>query len=430
MSLFRDQALQAQSGQWLGAVHLHSAPPLAIASAIAAVLACSLIAFAAWGQVARKAHLVGVLTPEAGAVTVQSRDAGIVVERRVAEGQSVKSGDVLLVVDADRAAMQGDGVHEMGAQVQRAIEARLQALHSQRELREEQFAVRSRALSDRVRILGAQYDQTDGEQRLLVRRLELARAAVSRHEALAKSGFVSDADLQQKQEERLDVEARLQGVRRTLLGIANDREALASERDLLSSQLKTELADLDRTIEAAKQESIENAGHGRTAVTAPCDGTVTAINLLPGQAVQSGQALLTLIAEAPGQKTPGKLIAHLYAPSQSAGFLREGQHVYLRYDAYPYQKFGMASGRVIAVSGTPFAPSELPSNIAQQLVSRIGAQESLFRAVVELDSQSVHALGNQWPLKAGLTLDADITQEQRAVWEWMLGPLLSLKGAT
>jgi membrane fusion protein len=154
---------------------------------------------------------------------------------------------------------------------------------------------------------------------------------------------------------------------------------------------------------------------------------VSAIHLLPGQSVQPGQTLLTLIARSAGTEhdSSGKLVAHLYAPSRSIGFLRKGQRVHLRYDAFPYQKFGMAAGVVAAVSRTPFAPSELPQNVAQQLVARLGAQEALFRAVVELDSQAVHARGVDWPLKPGLMLDADVKQEERAVWEWLLEPLLA-----
>lgn len=429
MSLFRKQAVEAQSAQWLGGVHLSAAPSMAIVAAVAALLACSLLAFAAWGQVSRKAHLVGVLVPGAGAVTIQSRDAGTVIERRVEEGSQVKTGDILLVIDTERHNLQADGVHETGLQVEKAIEARLAALEAQRSLHQQQYTLRSRALADRLRILDAQREQAEGEQRLLVQRLQLEHAAVERHEALNKSGFESAAQLQAKQEEMLDVEGRLQGVRRTLLTIANDRQALASERDLLASQSKIDAAETERSIQATRQESAENAGRRRTAITAPCDGVVGAMHLLPGQPVQSGQALLTVLAESNGGQGKSKLVAHLYAPSRAIGFVREGQRVYLRYDAYPHQKFGMGSGRVVTVSGTSFAPPELPPNLAQQLVSRTGTQEGLFRAVVELDSQSVSALGQEWPLKSGLTLDADVKQETRAVWEWLLDPLLSLKRA-
>ena len=51
------------------------------------------------------------------------------------------------------------------------------------------------------------------------------------------------------------------------------------------------------------------------------------------------------------------LQAELYAPSRAAGFLGVGQEVLLRYEAYPYQKFGHYRGRVSAVSQTALAPT-------------------------------------------------------------------------
>jgi membrane fusion protein len=403
---------------------------MAVMTMVAAALAALLVAFAAWGHVSRKTRLIGVLMPTAGTLGVQARSPGVVLERHVQEGQQVKAGDILLTLDTEHLSVESSGVHETGLQVERAIAARIESLETQRAVREQQYALRERALADRLHILESQQEQGVEEERLLVQRLRLARASVERQEALSRSGFVSVAQLQAKQDELLDVEGRLQAVRRNLLSIANDRSATATERKSLSLQLKTEVGETDRALQTAREEIAENAARRRTAIAAPVDGVVSAIHLLPGQPVQSGQTVLTLIAKdrkAANHSAPAGLVAHLYAPSRAIGFVREQQLVYLRYEAYPYQKFGMAKGKVIAVSHTPFAPSELPLNIAQQIVSRVGAQEALFRAVVELDSQTIHALGTDWPLKPGLMLDADVKQEERAIWEWLLDPVLSWK---
>jgi membrane fusion protein len=107
--------------------------------------------------------------------------------------------------------------------------------------------------------------------------------------------------------------------------------------------------------------------------------------------------------------------------------VRPGQTVYLRYAAYPYQKFGLHRGHITAVSVTPFAPSELPSNLASQLIAQAGSNEALYRINVQLDEQDIKAYGETLPLKAGLTLDADVLQERRKVWEWVLEPVLAAR---
>ena len=138
--------------------------------------------------------------------------------------------------------------------------------------------------------------------------------------------------------------------------------------------------------------------------------------------------MLTLLPQAaPGNAAQDTLQAHLYAPSHTAGFVRPGQTVYLRYAAYPYQKFGLYAGRITAVSSTPFAPNELPPNLAQQLLSQAGSNQALYRINVQLADQSIRAYGEDVALKPGLTLEADVLQERRKVWEWVLEPVLAAR---
>ena len=53
--------------------------------------------------------------------------------------------------------------------------------------------------------------------------------------------------------------------------------------------------------------------------------------------------------------------------------------------------------------------------------------EALYRINVQLDAQSITSYGNAIQLKPGLTLEADVLQERRKVWEWALEPLLAAR---
>jgi multidrug efflux pump subunit AcrA (membrane-fusion protein) len=119
------------------------------------------------------------------------------------------------------------------------------------------------------------------------------------------------------------------------------------------------------------------------------------------------------------------LEAQLYAPSRTAGFVRVGQTVWVRYAAYPYQKFGMAEGQVTRVSQTPIAAADLPAGQGQALLTAAQANEPLYRISVSLKKQAITTYGNTQTLKAGMALDADVLQDRRAVWEWLLEPVLA-----
>ena len=111
-----------------------------------------------------------------------------------------------------------------------------------------------------------------------------------------------------------------------------------------------------------------------------------------------------------------------------AAFLAKGQKVRIRLDAYPYQKYGMVTGSVTAVTQSPYAVTELPAHVATAVQSDNENQSLYYQARVELDSQSIRANGEDTKLKAGMIFEADVMQEKRRLYEWVLEPIYSMTG--
>jgi membrane fusion protein len=454
MSFFRPEAIQSQASQWLGVVRLHRPLSFGLITATAIGVAMLCMTFATWGEVNRKARVSGLLVSSLGSLNIAAPLAGVMVESKIIEGQAVQAGDVLLVLNTERQSTAGD----TNALTLLHIEARKQTLSTERGLRQLQTSQRSQVLEDRIRTLNAELLRMDEEQALLENRITLSKKTLTRNQTLAAEGFLSAAQVQTTQEELIDLNSRQQAQARSKLSTQRDLRSLIGELEGLTTQLKTDLNQLDRSVEQLNQESTETASRKSTIITAPYAGTISAYNLQNGQAVQAGQTLATLLRteQAPvlHEKTIRKLSdykmstllktsvrsepverlpadnplqAHLYAPSRTAGFLKPGQNVYMRYAAYPYQKFGLQTGQITAISTTPFSASELPPNIAQQLIAQAGSNEALFRINVRLDQQTITSYGESLQLKAGLTLEADVLQERRKVWEWVLEPLLAAR---
>lgn len=427
-TLFRPEVALAQSAQWLGSVRLQRPLSFSVVTSAALGMALLLTGFATLGEVNRKAHLAGLLVPTTGTLTLSAPQSGTVVNLAVVEGQAVQAGDVLLAINAERTSLRNGVTEDATERVAQQIQARQQTLSTERTLRELQARQREAVLRDRIHTQQAELRQAEEECKLQERRVQLAQVTLTRNEQLAKDGFVSVAQVQARQEEQIDARARLQSVQRTHLALQHDLQTLKGELEALTTQLQTDLNQLERNRASLEQEATENTARKSVVVTAPYAGQVTALGLRPGQSVQAGQALLTLLPQAtPNTASPAPLQAHLYAPSHTVGFVRPGQSVYLRYAAYPYQKFGLYEGRIASVSGTPFAPNELPPHLAQQLISQAGSSQALYRINVQLADQSVRAYGENIALKPGLALEADVLQERRKIWEWVLEPIFAIR---
>jgi membrane fusion protein len=425
--LFRPEVLGQRQAQWLGRIHIARPPSFAWVTGVALVLALALASFATWGEVTRKARLPGLLVPGAGLISVSAPQAGQVAELLVREGQAVQAGQPLMRLKNERLLAQGGDAALLNAQ---ALAQRRASLETERLLLQQQARQRQDAITDRLRSLQAEERQAEAELETNRLRVQLARKSHERFTELGRSGFVSEVQAQQKQEELLDLQLRERNAERSLQALQRDMQALRAESQSNQTSLNTSLAQLERSLASLSQEHTEHEARMGFTINAPQAGRISALTLHPGQAVQAGQTVLSLVpgvadeAVAESQSS-AQLQAQLWAPSRTAGFVKAGQTVWLRYAAYPYQKFGMAEGVVQAVSESPVAPQDLPQGQAQALLSAAQSNEPLYRISVQLKSQTLDTYGKPTALKAGLALEADVLQESRKVWEWALEPVLA-----
>ena len=429
--LFRKEALQAKSTAFLGTTVLR--PPLSFAawSAIAFVLAAAVIAFLLLGEYTKRTRVVGITAPAAGVIKLMAPQPGIVVARHAEEGQAVRAGDVLFVLSTERLTGGGAGGGTSGGisgalGVAGAQGAVLEQLERRRaSLVEEQArqgrinAEQTAALQRRLADLDAQGAQIDRELATQRERVRSAQEQLRRYEDLQRQQFMSDLAVQQKREELLDQTARLQTLERSRLALGSDAAGVAADLKQLPLRGAANRAELERQIAALAQDSAATEANRQAVITAPQDGTVTAILAERGQTV-GAQPLATLLPK------DSRLEAHLYAPSRAVGFVETGQGVRIRYAAYPYQKFGQYEGQVTQVARSALAANELPAQLTQ--LGQQAAGEGLYRITVALTQPSVNAYGKAQPLTAGMQLEADILQDTRTLLEWVFEPLVSLRG--
>ncbi len=419
MSLFRPEVAEAQASQYLGSIRIGRNPGFSVVAAVSLLLATGLIAFAIVGEVTRKARVPGLLVPAQGALQISTQAVGIVSEISSPEGAFIRRGDPIFMIKTDRVASSG----ETTELVAKALEQRAASLESERRVREAQALQRRQSLAGRARDLRVEIDASGREAELASRRVALAQRSLERFLQLSASGFVAETQVQQRQEELIDLQARVDSALRTRNALS--RELANAQADMLGidSELAGQLAQIDRALSGVRQEMTENDGRKLQVLVAPEDGILATLMVTKGASVQAGQVLATFV---PGPTAkPSDLEAHLFAPSRAAGFVQAGQITWLRLAAYPYQKFGMSRGVVTSVSVAPISLQELPPGQGTALLQAAQSSEPLYRIKVRLDAQALSAYGKQQMLKPGMALEADVVQDRRAVWEWVFEPLLA-----
>ncbi len=408
--LFRDEVFDAKRDTWLGQIVLIRPISFTFLTIAVVALAAMVLGFLFWGEYTRKAKVSGYIVPSQGLIKIVSQQNGVIAALRVKEGQLVAQGEVLAVLNLERATATGGVQAGFGKQ----IAVRRDSLIADRDKIDSLYAQQTRALTDRVASQRAELSQVESGYKLQQERIRLSDQMLDKQRLLHAEKFISDLALQQREQERLSELAALENLKRSRTGILRDIASVTSDLKTLPVKRENELSVLERNLATLEQDRIENESRREIQLVAPQSGIVTAITADPGKLAVAGQPLFNILP------LGADLQADVYVPSRAAGFIRTGTKALLQYQAYPYQKFGSHQGKISKISRTAVASNELPFPAQQG--------ELFYVATVELVKQTVTAYGVEERLQSGMLVDCSILLDRRTLFEWVFEPLYSISG--
>jgi membrane fusion protein len=412
--LFRREVLDARQTPALGTVMALPMLPQHVMAGFAVLVVLGIVSLLYFGTYAREERLSGVLVPQKGIIRVFAPQPGVIADIAVKEGDSVKRGAALLTLSGET---QSTAMGATQAEAVRNLKGQVATLDEEAAKKRELLKQQRRSLAARVEALRAEEVQADQEIQLQQSRIALAEKSVARQSQLVQKGFISEQGLQLSQEASVEQTGKLRALMRNRMTIIRDRLELEGLMSELPMKSFADIAALNRNKSQISQEIAQAELRREIVVPAPQDGVVTAIQAERGGAATPAAVLLSIVPSG------ADLEAHLYAPSRAIGFLRAGQSVYVRYQAFPYQKFGHHVGIVDTISRTSFTPVEPVARAAPG-----AATEPVYRVTVRLPKKTMLAGEEAIALQPGMQLDADVVLERRRLYEWMLEPLYTVTG--
>ncbi|WP_414445518.1 HlyD family secretion protein [Burkholderia sp. 22PA0106] len=416
--LFRRAAIDAQHTPIHGEIVLIRPVSFAFLSAAAAIMAAALIALFWLGSYTRRTTVDGVVLPNTGLVKIYARQSGIVRRKSVTEGQHVMRGAALFTVSTDlQSAAQGSTQAALIGQARLRRQSLLQEIDKTRALQQDERSTLQGKLTN-LRSALARLDDQLANQR---ERQSIAADGVSRYRRLLEQDYISTDQLQQRQADLLDQQSKLLALQRERASVSQSLQEAANDLAGIALKQQNHLSQIDRRVIDVDQTLVENEARREFVVTAPESGIATAVVAEPGQTIDTTQPAASIVPDG------AHWLVHLFVPSAAIGFVHVGERVRIRYRAYPYQKFGQYTAHVTLIARAALSPAELATSGMPAGDGRGGAGV-FYRVSAALDAQHVTAYGKPEPLAAGMALQADILQERRHLYEWVLEPLYSLTG--
>ena len=346
-----------------------------------------------------------VLVPVRGTDPVRTLHNGIVTAVRVSDADSVEAGAVLFTVDSE---FVGDRTAERDS-LGTSLSGGQRRLSNERD----KFENQRRADEQEVERLQQRVVALESQAKLFDRQAALAREVAARLQRSYDEGLVSwlDATRPKLEADRLSAEAEqvFAEAAETRAGAARLRFEMASRRaafDEASRAVEEELAQA-RTRKGMLDAEPSRDGNTML-VAAPCSGTVVKLLVrTPGTAVDALDVLAEIVCR------DERLQAELIVPQRGLAQLNTGQAVKFRYDAYPYQRYGVRYGTLRWIS-----PATAPE-----------PDGASFRALADLDEQILRIGGMDRPVLPGMGGEASVIVGRRSLASYAFEPLRQLREA-
>lgn len=369
----------------------HSNPPLRFTGIYLLLLLTLIVSWAAWFEIDQMVRAHGQVIPQDKTQVIQAADGGVIKELRVSEGETVTQGQVLAVLENDRALA---GVEEIsnriaGFQISR-IRAQAEAMGTV-----PKFAPFSKSHPELVASQQALFVQN---QVALLKDTE----ALTEQVRLANSEF----ELTQRLHDNGDV-SRIE-LMRTQRGLVDARQKLHAVQEKYKSDARRELAKIEEEITSQRSKLQERASIlGHTEIQASLDGVVKSlrINTLGG-VLRNGDELMQI------SPTTGGYIIEAKINPADIGQLQLGLPVTVRLDAFDYSIYGSLEGQLTYLSS---------DTLTEQ--GPDGKYQTYYRAKVELLAQDAGRRIRLSDIKAGMTATLDVNTGRRTVLEFMLKPI-------
>ncbi|MDQ8757645.1 HlyD family type I secretion periplasmic adaptor subunit [Sphingosinicella sp. LHD-64] len=417
------------------------------------LLLCALFAIALLWSVFGRVDVVAVATgrtiPVANVKLIQPSEIAVVRAIHVRNGQRVRRGELLIELDPTTA-VADETQAAQGLLAARIAEARNDALLAHLAGRPPLFrpppGISPDVVATQTELIRSKVAEYEAQRAALIqgraqRAAELRGALAeiaSRRQTLplideqlaARRGLVERGHfprLRMLEYEQLriehiqSIEVQESNAQRARAAIANIDAELAALRETLAEEASTELSTAETESRLRREELTKSARRRQLQqLRAPVDGTVQqlAVHTIGG-VVQPAQPLMVIVPDG------GQIEVEAQILNKDIGFVRVGQPVRVKLEAFPFTDYGWIEGTVETISRDAIQSSpELGREGAGAEQGRPGTPPSLvYAARIRLSRNYIMLGARRQPIGPGMAVQAEVRTGRRRIIQYLLSPI-------
>ena len=415
-NIYRKEAIEYKKIHWKGKALLLAGIPAWLVTLLASLFLIALVLSLIFCTFTQRIDVRGEVITLPHSVNVFAPQQGFVVNQHVKVGDIVNKGQPLYELDVSRNTINGnvsaaqiEVINEKIANAEDIISKLMRNKSETLTALEKQIKTTSASLAETNRMLAT---TQVGLNKMFTN--------LSSYDKYLKDGLITKDQYNYQHSLYFQQQSAYQS-------LVTQKMQLESQLTQTNSDKITKAADFDNQISSQhnqindyKNQLVESNANGNLIIKATTNGKIESLAVTKGQIVENGSSLAQI-------KPTGDIEYYLilWLPNNTIPYVKPGDTINIRYDAFPADKFGQFPGKVISISSVPASRQEMAEYT--NVNNGTSQQElALYKAIIKIKDKTFSYNGKTLTLSNGLKAQAVVFLEERPLYMWMFTPFYKM----
>ncbi|MEQ4741446.1 HlyD family secretion protein [Klebsiella michiganensis] len=415
-NIYRKEAIEYKKIHWKGKALLLAGIPAWLVTLLASLFLIALVLSLIFCTFTQRIDVRGEVITLPHSVNVFAPQQGFVVNQHVKVGDIVNKGQPLYELDVSRNTINGnvsaaqiEVINEKIANAEDIISKLMRNKSETLTALEKQIKTTSASLAETNRMLAT---TQVGLNKMFTN--------LSSYDKYLKDGLITKDQYNYQHSLYFQQQSAYQS-------LVTQKMQLESQLTQTNSDKITKAADFDNQISSQhnqindyKNQLVESNANGNLIIKATTNGKIESLAVTKGQMVENGSSLAQI-------KPTGDIEYYLilWLPNNTIPYVKPGDTINIRYDAFPADKFGQFPGKVISISSVPASRQEMAEYT--NVNNGTSQQElALYKAIIKIKDKTFNYNGKTLTLSNGLKAQAVVFLEERPLYMWMFTPFYKM----
>ncbi|HGV3509696.1 HlyD family secretion protein [Klebsiella michiganensis] len=415
-NIYRKEAIEYKKNHWKGKALLLAGIPAWLVTLLASLFLIALVLSLIFCTFTQRIDVRGEVITLPHSVNVFAPQQGFVVNQHVKVGDIVNKGQPLYELDVSRNTINGNvsaaQIEVINEKIANAEDIISKLTHNKAET--------LTALDKQIKTTSASLAETNRMLATTQVGLNKMHTNLSSYDKYLKEGLITKDQYNYQHSLYFQQQSAYQS-------LVTQKMQLESQLTQTNSDKITKAADFDNQISSQhnqindyKNQLVESNANGNLIIKATTNGKIESLAVTKGQMVENGSSLAQI-------KPTGDIEYYLilWLPNNTIPYVKPGDTINIRYDAFPADKFGQFPGKVISISSVPASRQEMAEYT--NVNNGTSQQElALYKAIIKIKDKTFNYNGKTLTLSNGLKAQAVVFLEERPLYMWMFTPFYKM----